>query len=136
MLARVKKNNGENEMKSAKRILALALVLAMVLSFCACSAKTKMIGRWNIQTIEVGDMVIDDNEIEEMGLVEGGHIKLNKSGSCIVNILGDEFEGKWKVDDNGVATITYDKDKEGTAKLDGEVLLFTDAEGNDYKLEK
>lgn len=81
-------------------------------------------------------MVIDDNEIEEMGLVEGGHIKLNKSGSCIVNILGDEFEGEWKVDDNGVATITYDKDKEGTAKLDGEVLLFTDAEGNDYKLEK
>ena len=120
-----------------KRLLVIALAVMVMLSFTACSDEFKMIGRWNVTKITAGDLVMDADELEELGLASAGYLKLNKSGSCVVNLLGDEYEGNWEMGNDGTVTVTYgDDDLQGTAVRDDKVVTFTDNEGTIYEMEK
>lgn len=79
---------------------------------------------------------MDADELADMGLQSAGYIKLNKSGSCELDLLGDQFEGTWEMNDDGGITIKYGSDNEGAATKSGKTLNFTDAQGNEYELEK
>ncbi|MBQ0005334.1 MAG: hypothetical protein KBS68_05705 [Clostridiales bacterium] len=123
-------------MKTTKRILALVLALVMVFALTGCSDEIKMVGRWNITKVTAGDFVMDQDELNDLGLSSAGYLKLNKSGSCVVNLLGDEYEGTWELNDNGEAVVTYGKDLKGTATRDDKVITFIDSAGNEYEMEK
>lgn len=123
-------------MKTTKRILALVLALVMVFALTGCSDEIKMVGRWNITKVTAGDLVMDQDELGELGLNSAGYLKLNKSGSCVVNLLGDEYEGNWELNDDGEAVVTYGSGMKGTATRDDKVITFVDAAGNEYEMEK
>lgn len=124
-------------MKNRKTLLIIAMVMAMLLMLTACSARTKMIGRWNVTKVIAGDLVMGQQELEDLGLETAGYLKLNKSGSCVINILGDEYEGTWEFDESSeTATINYDENKQGSAVRDDKTVTFTDADGNKYEMQK
>lgn len=121
-----------------KKIFALAIIAAMLFALTACSEETKFIGKWNIKEIDAGDgFTMDLEELEEYGIESAGYIRLNKSGSAVVNLLGDEYEASWEYDEEeGIATIKYGKDLTGTATRKDDVMTFVDASNMSYKLEK
>lgn len=125
-------------MRNRKTLLIIAMMLSVMLVFTACSDRTKMLGRWNVTKITAGDLVMEADELEELGLTSAGFLKLNKSGSCVVNLLGDEYEGTWEFNESdGTATVTYDDgSKQGSAVRKDKVITFTDAEGNEYEMQK
>lgn len=123
-------------MNRTKKFLVLALALIMVLALTACSDETKMIGRWNITKVTAGDLVMDQDELSELGLDSAGYLKLNKSGSCVVNLLGDEYEGTWELNGSGEAEISYGGAMKGKATRNDKVLTFIDSSGNEYEMEK
>ncbi len=124
-------------MRNRKTLLIIAMILSMMFVFTACSDRTKMIGRWNVTEVKAGTLVMEEDEIEALGLVSAGFLKLNKSGSCVVNLLGDEYEGTWEFNDsNKTATITYNDGKQGIAVRNDKTITFTDADGNEYEMQK
>lgn len=114
-----------------KRLLVLALIAMMVVTCTACT----QLGKWVITEVSAGDVVMSEEDISDMGL-DAGFIKLNKSGSCVVNLLGDEYDGTWQEDENGAITLVYGDEMSGTASIDGKVMTFKDAQGAEYKLKK
>ena len=117
-----------------KKVLALLLITAMVFAFASCS--TVLYGKWRINKVVAGDVKMTGDDIKEMGL-EAGYIKLNRSGSCVVNLLGDEYDGKWSKKDKTHLEIVYDNDKKGDATLVKEdVMTFSDVNGAEYTLKK
>ncbi len=121
-----------------KKIFALAIIAVMLFALTACSERTKFIGKWNITEIDAGDdFVMDLDELEEYGIDNAGYIRLNKSGSAVVNLLGDEYEASWEFDEKeATVTIKYGKDLTGTATKKDDVMTFVDASNMTYKLEK
>lgn len=119
-----------------KKLLVISMAIIMMLAMTACSEKTALLGKWHITNVTAGNMQIDSSEMQDLGLSSTGYIKINKSGSCIVDLLGDEYEGTWEMNDDGEITIEYGKDEVGHAKKDGDVLNFTDSQGNLYELQK
>ena len=117
-----------------KKVLATILIAAMVFAFASCS--TILYGKWRINKVVAGDVKMTGEEIKEMGL-EAGYIKLNKSGSCVVNLLGDEYDGRWEKKDKKHLDITYNNDQKGEATIvsDGN-MTFVDAQGAEYTLKK
>lgn len=123
-------------MKVFKKLLVITMTALMLLSLTACSPELKMVGRWNIVSVDTGDMTIEAGEFEEYGLKDPGYVRLNKSGSCILNLLGDEYEGEWELDNNGEVDVIYSDKMKGHAVRDGKKMTFVDGNGNEYKLEK
>ena len=84
---------------------------------------------------------MNQQEITDMGL-DVGYIKLNKSGSCELNLLGDEYEGTWTGSGEGASkdnklTFKYGNDLTATATFDeNKVMTFTDSQGAIYTLNK
>lgn len=114
-----------------KRIVSLLLVGMMIVCLTGC---TKL-GKWNIVEVNAGDVVMSEEDISSMGL-DAGFIKLNKSGSCVVNLLGDEYDGGWVEAEDGTISIEYGDAMKGTATIDGSTMQFVDNGGANYTLKK
>lgn len=114
-----------------KKLLTLLLIGMMVFACTSCT----ILGKWVIKEISAGDVVMNEEDINSMGM-DAGFIKLNKSGSCVVNLLGDEYDGGWTEAEDGTISITYGDDMNGTATIQDDVMTFTDAQGASYQLKK
>lgn len=78
-------------------------------------------------------------DAESIGLAVVGAIKLQKSGACVVELLGDESEGTWAQAEDGTITVTYgDENLTLTGKIDEEtgVMTLHDDQGSEYVLSK
>lgn len=128
-------------MKNKKRTAAvLALILtittASVLVFTACSSDTP-VGFWIVEKVTAGDVVMNEQDAQSIGLNAVGTIKLQKSGNCEVNLLGDETTGTWTQAEDGTLTITYDGELSLTGSIDENgVMVLTDPQGAEYVLTK
>lgn len=77
-------------MKSAKRILALALIAMMALSLAACSKTDaeKLIGKWDIDTKSLYIMAgVPEDQVEEFKSMVGdmsGSMEFTKDGKIIM----------------------------------------------------
>lgn len=94
-----------------------------------------ILGKWRIMEVSAGDVIMTQDDIDSIGL-DPGFIKINKSGSCIVNLLGDEYEGTWTQSEDGTIRFSYGDDMTGTATVDSATMTMTDAQGSVYTLEK
>lgn len=117
-----------------KKIVTFTLIGVMVFALTACGGDTKILGKWRITEVNAGDIVMTQEEIGEMGM-DAGYLKLNKSGSCELCILEDEFEGSWTMSEDTI-TVKYGEELTGTATVNGDVMTLTDTEGSVYTLNK
>ena len=118
-----------------KKIFAVMMIGIMILSMTACSETLETVGKWRVTAVTAGDITMEQSDIEELGL-DAGFVKINKSGSCVVNFLGDESEGTWEKADDGSLTFTYGDDGSATATIDNGVMTMVDAQGSSYTLSK
>ncbi len=117
-----------------KKISTILIMLAMMMVMSGCD---DTVGYWQIQKIVAGDVVMTEKDVADMGFDDAGSIKLQKSGKCVVNLLGDESKGNWEEEKDGTITINYGKDRKGTAVISkDEVMKFTDFQGTEYMLKK
>ena len=96
------------------------------------------VGYWQIEQVTAGDLVMTQDDAESFGMATVGAVKLQKSGACVVKLLGDEYEGTWEQADNGTITVTYGDDGRvlsGTIDEEG-VMTLTDEQGQEYILKK
>ena len=95
-------------MKAIKKITAVALILmtaaATMVVFTACSDDSA-VGFWIVQKVTAGEVVMNEQDAESIGLNAVGTIKLQKSGTCELNLLGEETKGKWGKAKDGTITI-------------------------------
>lgn len=121
-------------MKKSFVIAILASLMLMLLS--SCEGANAYIGYWRINEICAGDVSMTMEDVMDMGL-ETGFVKMQKSGEAVVNLLGDEYDGTWTMNEDGSgATITYGEDMTGTATLDEKVMTFVDAQGSTYTMSR
>ena len=122
-----------------KKILALLVIGIMVFSLTSCDME--LLGKWKIISVKAGEVVMDQNDIEDLG-IDVGYIKLNRSGSCKMNLLGDEYEGTWNESGKGANSsnqleFTYGGNLNALASFnDKQEMLFTDSQGSEYTLTK
>lgn len=118
-----------------KKLFAVLLIGIMILSMTACSETLETVGKWRITEVTAGDITMEQSDIEELGL-DAGFVKINKSGSCTLNFLGDESEGTWTKADDGSLTFTYGDDITASATIDNGVMTLVDSQGSTYILSK
>lgn len=117
-----------------KKILVVALAVLMLLALTACEGENAFIGHWRIIEISAGDITMTEEDMSDMGL-DAGFVKLQKSRNAVVNLLGDEYDGKWELSkDEESATVTYGDDMKGTLTKTEDGLTFVDAQGSTYQL--
>ena len=122
-----------------KKLLALLVVGIMVVGLTACDLQ--VLGKWRIVEVAAGDVVMDQNDISEMG-IDVGYIKLNKSGSCKIDMLGDEYDGTWTATGEGAnpsntINLVYGANMQATATFDNnKVMTIKDSQGAVYTLTK
>lgn len=132
---------GLQMMRSRKRTAALtALILAFTLAgtliFTSCS-ENPAIGFWIVQKVTAGDVVMNEKDAQSIGLNAVGTIKLQKSGNCVVNLLGEEAEGKWTQAEDGTITVSYGDDLVLSGSIDDQgVMTLLDPQGAEYILSK
>ena len=82
-------------MKAIKIITAIALIImtaaATMVVFTACSDDSA-VGFWIVQKVTAGDVVMNEQDAESIGLNAVGTIKLQKSGKCELNLLGEDHQ--------------------------------------------
>lgn len=115
-----------------KKLLSIAMICMLVFSLTACAQE---LGKWRISEVTAGDISMTQEDIDDMGL-DPGFIKINRSGSCVVNLLGDEYEGTWSQKEDGSYALKYGDDMSGTATIDDGTMTMTDAQGSIYILSK
>jgi hypothetical protein len=109
---------------------------ATMVVFTACS-DDPAVGFWIVQKVTAGDVVMNEQDAESIGLNAVGTIKLQKSGNCELNLLGEETTGKWKKAKDGKITINYgDKQTLSGSIDDSGVMTLTDPQGAEYILAK
>ena len=120
-----------------KKRLVIALIMAIaVFALTACEGEKAYIGKWTINEIQAGDIVMTMDDVQDLGM-ESGYVKLQKSGKAVVNILGDEYEGTWEMlEDGSGATVTYGEDLVGSLTLEDKTMTMTDEEGSTYKMSR
>jgi type IV secretory pathway protease TraF len=128
------------DMKIIKRITAIALILmtaaAIMVVFTACSDDSA-VGFWIVQKVTAGDVVMNEQDAESIGLNAVGTIKLQKSGNCEINLLGEEATGKWEKAKDGTITINYGDKQSLSGSIDDKgVMTLTDPQGAEYILAK
>ena len=122
-----------------KKLLTLLVIGTMIFALASCDMA--VLGKWRINQVTAGDVVMTQDDIVEMGL-DVGYIKLNRSGSCKLNLVGDEYDGTWTASGEGANSgntiqINYGDNLNGTATFDdSKVMTFTDSQGATYKLNK
>ena len=127
-------------MKIIKRITAIALILmtaaAIMVVFTACSDDSA-VGFWIVQKVTAGDVVMNEQDAESIGLNAVGTIKLQKSGNCEINLLGEEATGKWEKAKDCTITINYGDKQSLSGSIDDKgVMTLTDPQGAEYILAK
>lgn len=129
-------------MKSRKRrtivIVSIILVIAVVggLTLTACS-QNQAIGFWIVEKVTAGNVEMNEQDAASIGLNAVGTVKLQKSGKCEVNLLGEEAQGTWTQAQDGKITINYGKDLTLSGSIDDNgVMTLTDPQGAEYVLEK
>ena len=116
-------------------VYAVLMMSGLLLS--SCSKDDPAVGYWIVQKVAAGDVVMKEEDAESIGLSAVGTIKLQKSGSCELDLLGEESKGKWKKAKNGTITITYGDDMTLTGSIDDKgVMTLTDPQGAEYTLTK
>lgn len=111
----------------------------MIFGLTACDIA--VLGKWKIVEVAAGDVVMTQDDLADMEM-DVGYIKLNKSGSCEINLLGDEFTGSWNASGKGAEpgndiVIVYGDNLEGTAEFDESgQMKFKDSQGSLYTLIK
>lgn len=129
----------ENREKMKKKFLTILVVGMMLFSLASCDIS--LLGKWTITEVTAGDVVMSQDDIVEMG-IDAGYIILNRSGSCEINLLGDEYEGTWTASEEGATAgnkikITYGDEQKGKAELKSEKeMVFKDSQGAEYLLVK
>lgn len=122
-----------------KKLLTLLFVGIMIFALASCDMA--VLGKWRISQVTAGDVVMTQEDIVEMGL-DVGYIKLNKSGSCKLNLVGDEYDGTWTATGEGAnpgntIQVVYGNNLSGTATFDESgAMTFTDSQGATYNLSK
>ena len=134
-------NREHSEMKNKKRTAAvIAIILTMAIAgtlvFTACSSNPA-VGFWIVDKVTAGDVVMNEEDAKSIGLNAIGTVKLQKSGNCEVNLLGEDAEGKWSQAEDGTITVTYGEDLTLTGSIgeDGTMTLL-DPQGSEYILSK
>ena len=128
-------------MKNRKRTAAIiAIVLVMTIAgtlvFTACSSNPA-VGFWIVDKVTAGDVVMNEQDAQNIGLNAVGTIKLQKSGNCEITLLGDEASGKWEQAADGTITVTYGDGLTLTGSIDEEgVMTLLDPQGSEYVLTK
>lgn len=117
-----------------------AIILAMIIGLmpvmlAACDDGP--VGFWTVDEVTAGDVTMTEEDAKSIGLNAVGTIKLQKSGNCVVTLLGDENEGTWTQDDGGAITVTYGEQKTLSGSIDDEgIMTLADEQGSEYKLSK
>lgn len=127
-------------MKAIKIITAIALIImtaaATMVVFTACSDDSA-VGFWIVQKVTAGEVVMNEQDAESIGLNAVGTIKLQKSGKCELNLLGEETKGKWGKAKDGTITINYGDKQSLTGSInDKGIMTLTDPQGAEYILAK
>lgn len=131
-------SNGKKRTKKTISIIAAIVMISVLggLTLTACS-QDSAIGFWIIEKVTAGDVVMTEQDASSIGLNAVGTIKLQKSGKCELNILGEESEGTWEKDKNGTITINYGKGQTLSGKINKKgKMKLTDPQGAEYILEK
>ena len=126
--------------KKIKTTAAIILILIMaacsVFAFTACTGKGP-VGFWIVDKVTAGDVVMSGKDAESIGLNAVGTVKLQKSGKCERNMLGEESQGTWEQAEDGTLTITYGEKQTLTGSIDDKgVMTLTDPQGAEYILSK
>ena len=113
---------------------AVITALIMMMTLASCSGP---VGYWMIDEITTGDVVMTQDDAKALGFGSPGSFRLNKSGSCVVEMLGDKYEGTWKEAKDGTITLEYGDDLSATATIDEDnIMTVTDNQGTVYKTSK
>ena len=115
-----------------KKLLVLAMIGIMVFALTSCGG---LLGKWRITEVTAGDITMTEQDVSDMG-IDAGYLKINKSGGCKLNILGDEYDGVWTESEDGSITVTYGDNMQAEGNVSGEVMTLTDAQGSVYTLVK
>ena len=131
---------GDVRMKLVKKITAITLIFmtaaAVMVVFTACSDDSA-VGFWIVEKVSAGDVVMNEKDAESIGLNAVGTIKLQKSGKCELNLLGEETKGKWEQAKDGTITIKYGDKQTLTGSInDKGVMTLNDPQGAEYILKK
>ena len=121
-------------------IIILIVILAVFAFFAAMVISTKTstspVGYWVITEGTSGSVTMTKDDAEALGLNEVGSIRLDKSGTCEIVILDEEYTGNWESDEEGNITISYGEEKTLTATIDDEGKMTAQDELVEYTLEK
>lgn len=118
------------------RLLILMLTACLTMGMLT-SCGSGPVGFWQVDEVTAGDVVMTKDDASSIGLNAIGTVKLQKSGKCVVTMLGEESEGTWEQAEAGTITINYGDGftLTGTIDEEGEMHL-SDLQGSDYKLSK
>ena len=121
-----------------KKILSLlALMLCAVMTLTACGSHDSAVGFWIIQKVTAEDVVMSEEDAKSFGLTAVGSLKLQKSGICQLNLLGEEYSDTWKRAGDGTITVKIDEEMTLTGSVDDDgVMQLTDPQGTEYILSK
>ena len=116
-------------------MLLVVVLVSGALMLTACG--NGVVGYWQITEVTAGDVVMTNEDANTLGLATVGAIKLQKSGKCVVTLLGEETEGIWTQTEDGALTVNYGDDMVLSGSINDEgVMVLTDTQGSEYKLEK
>lgn len=119
-------------------IISIIIVIAVIggLTLTACS-QSQAVGFWIVEKVTAGDVVMNNDDAESIGLSAVGTVKLQQSGKCEVNLLGEESTGKWMQAEDGTITIKCSGGLELTGSIDDKgFMTLTDPQGAEYVLDK
>lgn len=128
--------NSRNKRTIAIVTIILAVAVIGGLTLTACS-QNPAVGFWIVEKVTAGDVVMNEQDAESIGLNAVGTVKLQNSGKCEVNLLGEEAQGTWEQAPDGTITITYGKDLTLSGSIDDKgIMTLTDPQGAEYVLDK
>jgi hypothetical protein len=116
-----------------KKRITLVLILCVVM-IMAASCGSGPVGYWQISEFTTGDTVMTEADVETYGLASLGAVKLQKSGNCVIDIMGAETEGTWYQTSDGTIEINANDGSmtmSGAINDDG-VMTLTDNAGAEY----
>ena len=155
-ISKVREQSGQEEQQSvpAKRktggrkkalIIILAAILAVMVAAAAFFARAAFstkkdnspVGYWKVKSAASGEVVMNQEDAEKLGLEAIGTIRINKSGTCEISILDLEAEGSWTQAEDGTVSISFGEGEVLTAHISEEgVMTAEDGESTVYTLEK
>lgn len=100
-----------------KKIISIALLLAMLLTLCACSSEPDPNeGMYTASTYEYAGFKLN---------AEGEWLELKSGGKLTIFLLGEEYSGRWTRDGENLTIKQGGYEYSGTVK-DGVIVLDLD----------